>query len=356
MKEVRQILEEQIDFDTLDISFKQEHSPFKMSIKGVGLHNSILEAALQQSILSNLSNVFNSKIYEEKRRHLHQLFKQIKTDRIAEEQFKVELKKEIIDIAIEMWEKKLVSNDIPTPAFPTSVAYDEAANYYISSESYTREMKITLINRLADSYVGRCGNKLYGLYIPEEPEEAYILKEWLKDKVPSFYRVNISDLARVGKLRLEFVGPFEFLFYLLDEPLKEMYQRESIPSFHVELFTIEKRLGRGKISFSHHVIPSLDEIYFKLYHGDEKYTSIGSSKVKSLVASFLPENWKMEARDRERIIEEAHKHIDSFLYCLFICKTFDLDSFLLLEELKLKSGEMSQIWFVDEVMSWILRK
>ena len=274
MEEMRQVLEEEINFDNLNVSFKQKHPPFKMSIQGVRFRNSILGAALQQSILSNLSNVFNSKIYEEKRKNLHLLFKQGKTKRRAEERFQAELRKVIIDLANEMWGEKLLGEDIPTPVFPTSVAYDEAPNYYIPSESYAQGTKAVLINHLVNLVVGRCENKFYGLYIPKEPEEANVLKELLKEYTPDFYHVDIASLARVGKIRFE---PFEYLFYLLDYPLRRMYQRKVVPSFHVELFISEKRPGGRKISFSHHVIPSLDEIYFKLYHGGEKYTRTGSS-------------------------------------------------------------------------------
>ncbi|MDI6819874.1 MAG: hypothetical protein QMC89_03100 [Candidatus Hodarchaeaceae archaeon] len=107
MEEVRQILENEIDFDNLNVSFKQEHPPFKMSIRGIRFYNPILGAALQQSIVSNLSNVFNSKIFEEKRKNLHSLFKQSKTKRRAEERFRAELRKEIIDLANEELGKKL---------------------------------------------------------------------------------------------------------------------------------------------------------------------------------------------------------------------------------------------------------
>ncbi|MDI6820544.1 MAG: hypothetical protein QMC89_06560, partial [Candidatus Hodarchaeaceae archaeon] len=86
-----------------------------------------------------------------------------------------------------------------------------------------------------------CGYKFYGLYIPEEPEEAKFFKESFKEYIPDFYHINIASLAKVGRLDLQKVRPFEYLFYLLDEPLKEMYLNEVIPTFHVELFISERR-------------------------------------------------------------------------------------------------------------------
>jgi hypothetical protein len=223
MEEIRQILWNEINFDDFDVSFKQEHPSFKLSIKGIRFRNPILGAALQQSILSNLSNVLNSRIYAEKRKNLYSLFKKSKTKRIAEERFRAELKKIITNLVCEMWNQKLLGEDIPTSVFPTSVSYGEAPNYYISSESYTQETKVILINHVTNLVVGRCGNKFYGLYIPEEPEDAYVLKQWFEEHAQSLYQVNIAGLAHVGKLNLREIGPFEYLFYLLDEPFKRDY-------------------------------------------------------------------------------------------------------------------------------------
>jgi len=187
------------------------------------------------------------------------------------------------------------------------------------------------------------------LYVPEEGIE---IKEILKSYVPDFYNVNIGNIAGVGRINLREIGPFEYMFYLLDKVLQEMFRGNKIPLYHVELFMIEGVGGRKKF-YSHYVIPNLNEVYSKLYHGNDRYTSYGISKIKALISSFLVENWNIDNNLKKNNSEIAHTHINRLLYYIFCHRKLDADSILFLEDLKIKLGDTTPIWYLEEVISWM---
>ena len=240
----------------------------KISISGLRLRNPILTASIGQSIIANVSKQISS----EDRAELYRLWKEKK------EKFEEKFQDIVIDTIISQLKDKLESADLPTPIFPTSVASSEIPNYYICEpkEIYTLDTKIELFNKLADSICGRFGQRLYGLYVPEEGIE---IKEILKSYVPDFYNVNIGSIAGAGRINLREIGSFEYTFYLLDKVLQEMFRGDKIPAYHVELFTIEG-VGGGKKFFSHYMIPNLNEVFFKLYHGNENTHPMGFPKLK----------------------------------------------------------------------------
>jgi len=313
----------------------------KISIRGLRLRNLILTASIGQSIIANVSKQISS----EDRIELYRLWKEKK------QKFEEKFQDIVIDIIISQLKDKLESDDLPTPIFPTSVASSEIPNYYIyePKEAYTSDTKIELFNKLADSICGRCGQKLYGLYVPEEGIE---IKEILKSYIPDFYNVNISSIAGVGKINLSEIGPFEYMFYLLDKVFQEMFKENKIPNYHIELFIIEG-VGRRKKFFSHYVIPNLNEVFSKLYHGNDKYTSYGISKIKALISSFLVETWKIDNSLKNNNSEIAHTYINRLLYFIFYHKKLDMDSILFLEDLKIKLGDTTPIRYLEEVMSWM---
>ena len=313
----------------------------KISIRGLRLRNLILTASIGQSIIANVSKQISS----EDRIELYRLWKEKK------QKFEEKFQDIVIDIIISQLKDKLESDDLPTPIFPTSVASSEIPNYYIyePKEAYTSDTKIELFNKLADSICGRCGQKLYGLYVPEEGIE---IKEILKSYIPDFYNVNISSIAGVGKINLSEIGPFEYMFYLLDKVFQEMFKENKIPNYHIELFIIEG-VGRRKKFFSHYVIPNLNEVFSKLYHGNDKYTFYGISKIKALISSFLVETWKIDNSLKNNNSEIAHTYINRLLYFIFYHKKLDMDSILFLEDLKIKLGDTTPIRYLEEVMSWM---
>ncbi len=313
----------------------------KVSIGGLRLRNPILTASIGQSIIANVSKQISS----EDRVELYNLWKENK------ERFEEKFQSIAIDIIISQLKDKLESDDLPTPIFPTSVASCEIPNYYICEpkETYTLDTKIKLFNKLADSICGRCGQRLYGLYVPEEGIE---IKEILKSYVPDFYNVNIGSIAGVGRINLREIGPFEYMFYLLDRVLQEMFRGNKAPTYHVELFMIEG-VGGGKKFFSHYVIPNLNEVFFKLYHGNDKYTSYGISKIKALISSFLVENWNIDDNLKKNNSEIAHAHINRLLYSIFYHRKLDMNSILFLEDLKIKLGDATPIRYLEEVISWM---
>jgi len=322
----------------------------KISISGLRLRNPILTASIGQSIIANVSKQISS----EDRAKLYRLLKEKK------EKFEEKFQDIVIDIIISQLKDKLESADLPTPIFPTSVASSEIPNYYICEpkEIYTLDTKIELFNKLADSICGRCGQRLYGLYVPEEGIE---IKEILKSYVPDFYSVDILKISSVlqGKKTTEELrrfrrqtGPFEYIFYLLDKVLQEMFRGDKIPAYHVELFTIEG-VGGGKKFFSHYMIPNLNEVFFKLYHGNERYTSYGISKIKALISSFLVENWNIDNNLKKNKSEIAHTHINRLLYYIFCHRKLDMDSILFLEDLKIKLSDTTPIKYLEEVISWM---
>ena len=314
----------------------------KISISGLRLRNPILTASIGQSIIANVSKQISS----EDRVELYNFWKEKK------EKFEEKLEDIVIDIIISQLKDKLESADLPTPIFPTSVASSEIPNYYICEpkEIYTLDTKIELFNKLADSICGRCGQRLYGLYVPEEGIE---IKEILKSYVPDFYNVNIGSIAGVGRINLREIGPFEYMFYLLDKVLQEMFRGNKIPAYHVELFMIEG-VGGGKKFFSHYVIPNLNEVFKRLYKGSEKYWEArGISKIKALISSFLVENWNIDNNLKKNNSEIAHAHINRLLYFIFYHRKLDMDSILFLEDLKIKLGDMTPIRYLEEVISWM---
>ncbi len=313
----------------------------KVSIGGLRLRNPILTASIGQSIIANVSKQISSG----DRIKLYKLWKEKK------EKFEEKFQDIVIDIITSQLKDKLESDDLPTPIFPTSVASSEIPNYYICEpkEIYTLDTKIELFNKLADSICGRCGQRLYGLYVPKEGIE---IKEILKSYVPDFYNVNIGSIAGVGRINSREIGPFEYLFYLLDRVLQEMFRVNKTPTYHVELFMIEG-VGGGKKFFSHYMIPNLNEVFFKLYHGNDRYTSYGISKIKALISSFLVENWNIDNNSKKNNSEIAHAHVNRLLYFIFCHRKLDMDSILFLEDLKIKLGDTTPIRYLEEVISWM---
>ncbi|GEM_PF-2359909 len=312
----------------------------KISIGGLRLRNPILTASIGQSIIANVSRQISS----EDRKELYNLRKN-------KEEFQEKFKDIVIDVIISQLEDKLESDDLPTPIFPTSVASSEIPNYYICEpkETYTLDTKIELFNKLANSICGRCGYRLYGLYVPEDGIE---IKEILKNYVPDFYNVNIGSIAGVERINLREVGPFEYIFYLLDKVLQEMFRENKIPISHVELFMVEG-VGGGKKFFSHYIIPNLNEVFLKLYHGDDRYTTYGISKIKALISSFLVEKWNIDNNLKKNNSETAHIHINRLLYYILYHRKLDMDSILFLEDLKIKLGDKTPIMHLEEVISWM---
>jgi len=316
-----------------------------ISISPTRLKNPILTAAMGSSILSNVSN----QISLEDKRKLYNLWKLGK-----KKEFKECYQDLVVDIISKQLKNKLESDDLPTPIFPTSVAQHENPNYYINEpkEFYTPTIKIELFSKLVNSICGRCGEHLYGLYVPDE--EA---KEILREHAPDFCNINIGSIARVGRINLDEVKPFEYMFYILDVVLHEMYRRRRIPNYHVELLVVEGK-GKGKKFFSHYIIPHLNEIFEKLYYGDDKYTKRGTSKIKDLIASFLIENWNIDESLKKENSERVHAYINRFLYYLLCHKRLDMDSILFLEDLKIKLtskklNNATSIKYLEEVISWI---
>jgi len=353
MEKLRNLIERLIDFSGITVEFKERKDgpkiSMKISIKGLrkSCKNPILAWSLHSSIFARLS----SQISTNDRKRLHNLYKNKEMNKQAEEEFEEEFRKVLIDtIAIQLRDK-LNSQDIPTPIFPTSVASSEIPNYYIQepSETYTLDTKAKLFDKLANSICGKCGQRIYGLYVPEEGIE---IKEILKNHVKDFYNVNIGSVAEVGRINLGEIGPFEYMFYLLDKVLQEMFFAESIPTYHVELFVVEGTGSRKKF-FSHYIIPNLNEVFLKLYDGEDRYTSSGISKIKALVSSLLVENWNIDNNSKKNNSEIAHAHINRLLYSIFCHRKLDIDSILFLEDLKIKLGDTTPIRYLEEVMSWM---
>ena len=320
----------------------------KISISGLRLRNQTLSNSIAQPILANVSN----KMSKEQKNELYLLWKRGKKEEFREGLYEI-----VKDIIINMLMEKLAeTDDLPSSIFPTSIAIDKAPNYYICepAETYTLDTKIELFNKLADTKCGKCGQRIYGVYVPEDWVEA---KEILKNTkyFPDFYNANILALAGIRRINLGEIGPFEYLFYLLDKLLQEMFRKfrgKVIPNHHVELFVIEG-VGGGKKFFSHYVIPNLNEVFFKLYCGDEKYTPYGISKIKALISSFLVENWNIDEKLKKNNSEIAHTHINRLLYFIFCHRKLDMDSILFLEDLKIKLGDTTPIRYLEEVISWM---
>lgn len=344
---IKNLVEKQIDINAINVQFKKpkKEQNVKISIKGLKLRNPILTESTRQSILANVSNSISVKEREE----LYELENKWGKNN---ERFKERFYDIVVNKITALLEDKLNSNDLPTPIFPTSVALSETPNYYICEpkEMYTLDTKIELFKKLTDSICGRCGQRLYGLYVPESGVK---IKEILKSYVSDFYNVNIIGIAGIGKINLQDIEPFEYVFYLLDRVLQNMFRERMIPDYHIELFVIEGR-GRGKKFYSHHIIPNLNEVYQKLYYGDEKYIfERGISKIKALISSFLVESWNIDNSLKEANSQIAHFHINRILYHIFCHKRLDMDSVLFLEDLKIKLGDSTPILFLEEVMSWM---
>lgn len=347
-KNLRDIIDRQINFDNVNVNFeKDKKDSLKIHIQGLGLRNPILKSILQSSIISNISK----QMPKEKIEKLYTLYKRGEKDKRVKEEFEEKFHKSVIEGLLKQLKDKLNSKDMPTPIFPTSVAYSEIPNYYISDpwECYTLTTKLELLNKQTNSICGRCGERTYGLYVPEEGFE---IKEMLRSHVSDFYNINIRSIAGVERINPREIEPFEYLFYLLDRILQEMYRKNAVPNYHIELFVVEG-VGQRKKFFSHYIIPNLNEIFYKLYHGDEKYSSQGRSKIKALISSLLVENWDIDNDVKRNNSKRAHAQINRFLYHLFYHKTAHIDSILFLEDLKISLKDTKPIWFIDEVISWI---
>ena len=321
----------------------------KISIGGLRLRNQILTASIGQSIIANVSKQISSEDVGK----LYVLWKERE-----EEEFEEKFRDIVVNTIITQLKSKLESDDLPTPIFPTSVALSETPNYYIykPKETYILNTKIELFNKLANSICGRCGQRLYGLYVPEDTDEGAYTKDILRGYKNPDGLIDIPKIARVGRINLREVGPFEYVFYLLDRVFQEMFRRNKIPDYHIELFAIEG-VGGGKKFFSHHIIPNLNEVFFRLYHGDNKYWISTSgkaiSKIKALISSFLVENWNIDNNIKRNNSEIAHAQINRLLYHIFCHKRLDMDSILFLEDLKIKLGDSAPILFLEEVISWM---
>lgn len=343
-KKIRDHVEKITDFDGVSVEFKDkgDGKNKKISIHGLKLRNPILDASMGQSIIANISK----QISPEEIRDLDMLRKKGRKENFEEKFREIVMNKISFNL-----KKKLESDDLPTPIFPTSVAIKEIPNYYISQpkETYTLDIKLELFNKLAESICGKCGQSLYGLYVPEE---GFKIKETLKNYVRDFYNIDIGSIAGIGRINLDEVGPFEYVFYLLDKVLQEMFKKDSMPDCYIELLVI-KGVGRGKKFFSHYIIPNINEIFFKLYHGENKYTTRGVSKIKTLISSFLVENWNVDSQLKNNNSEIAHTYINRILYYIFCHRKMDMDSILFLEDLKIKLGDTTPIRYLDEVISWM---
>jgi len=345
-KELKEIVEKSIDFTNISVQFKKDkHNKLKLSIRGLrkSFRNPILAWALHSSIFARIS----SQIPEDDRKELYMLYKNDK------QKFEKKFYEIVISMITDQLREKLESDDLPTPIFPTSVALSEIPNYYIceSKETYTLDTKKELFNKLAYSKCGKCGQRIYGVYIPEEWIEARDILENTK-YFPDFYNANILALAGIRKINLHEIGPFEYVFYLLDRILQEMFRRNVVPDYHVELFVIEG-VGGGKKFFSHYIIPNLNDVFFKFYHGDDRYTSYEISKIKALISSFLVENWNIDNNLKKNNSEIAHAYINRLLYFIFCHRKLDIDSILFLEDLKIKLGDTTPIKYLEEVISWM---
>ncbi|MCD6568705.1 hypothetical protein J7K70_00960, partial [bacterium] len=318
----------------------------KISIGGLRLKNPILSNSIAQPILANVS----SRMPKNEKNKLYVLWRESK-----KEKFKERLYESVENIIANMLKEKLAEReDLPSSIFPTSIAIDKVPNYYIfvPPEKYTLDTKMELFNKLANSICGRCGQKIYGLYVPEEGSE---IKEILKDYIPDFYNVNISSIAGVGRINLREIEPFEYMFYLLDKIFQEMFRGNKTPTYYIELFVIEG-VGGGKKFFSHYIIPNLNGVFERLYKGNEKYWEArGISKIKALISSFLVENWNIDKnlKKNKNNLEIAHAHINRLLYSIFYYRKLDMDSILFLEDLKIKLGDTTQIMYLEEVVSWM---
>lgn len=374
LQKIKKDLDRMIDISNIKgVEFKKDRKS-RIKIKfiknntrnpQITLKNPILDASLRQAVTSNLSNILNGKEYEEVRNTLYESWKKSKGDKNKKEEFDLFLRDIVVDMIFEyVFKLKNKDKDLPTPIFPTSVASSEMPNYYICEpkEAYTLNIKIELFKKLAESTCGRIrldrgGERIYGLYVPEDSEEGAYTKDFLKGYKNPDGLVDILRIAGVGRINLREIGPFEYVFYLLDRVLQEMFRRNKIPDFQVELMVQEKRTRQGKPFFSHYVIPNLNDVFFKLYHGNDRYTSYGISKIKALISSFLVESWNIDnnlkKNNSENNSEIAHAHIDRLLYFIFCHRKLDMDSILFLEDLKIKLGDTTPIRYLEEVISWM---
>ena len=347
LKNLRKLIERQITFDNVEVNFTQDkRGAPKLSIKRLSLRNPILKSTMQSSIISNVS----IQIPKQKKEELYSLWVRREENKRIRDEFEEKFREAVIETVYNSLKSKLSSLDLPTPIFPTSVARDETPNYYVSqpSEKYVPATKLELFNKLSNSICGRFGRNVYGLYVSEEGFETVrsLLRKYI---TPDFSNI---DIFRLAEIKLNKVEPFEYLFYLLDKILSDMYRHNLIPEYSVELFVVEG-VGGGKKFFSHYVIPNLTEIFYKLYYGKEKYDKFGSSKIKAMISSLLLENWKVDRTLKKKNLDIAHMHINRLLYYLFFHKKLYIDSILFLEDLKIKLGDVTPILFLEEVMSWI---
>ncbi|RLI05149.1 hypothetical protein DRO26_03075, partial [Candidatus Bathyarchaeota archaeon] len=265
-EKLKNLIEKQIDFDDVKVQFKKDkHGSLKLSIQGLAksFKNPILARTLHSSIFARIS----PQIPKDIRESLYELHEKAKKNKKAKEEFEEKLRETVKNIIVKQIEDKMETDDLPTLIFPTSIALSEIPNYYIREpeEIYTPTTKVELFNKLVNSICGKCGQRLYGLYVPDEGFE---IKEILKGYKLDFYNINIGSIAGVGRINLREIGPFEYVFYLLDRVLQEMFRKNMIPDYHIELFVIEG-VGGGKKFFSHHIIPNLSEVFYKLYHGKD---------------------------------------------------------------------------------------
>jgi hypothetical protein len=341
---LKEILKRQILIKFENTGLEESNRKIRIVVsKGISFRNPILEESIKQSIIPNIGR----RIPEEEKLKLKKLKEEGK-----EEDFKKEFREIVIDTVALQLKEKLESNDLPTPVCPTSVALKEKPNYYVSEprEVYNSDVKFHLFSKLSSSVCGKCGRCVYGLYIPrgevKEILDGYIT--WDNDG-----RQYISLSSIVGKkIESKEVGPFEYVFYLLDKVFQEMFRKKEIPDYHVELFVVERTKAKKKF-FSHYIIPNVGEVFSKLYYGDGKYTSWGISKMKSLILSFLVENWNIRNDLKKNNSEIAHVYINRLLYYVFCHGKLDMDAILFLEDLKLKLGDKTPVYYLEEVISWM---
>lgn len=364
LDKIRKEIDRMIDISNIkEVKFERDKNKIKINFEKdnprnpqVTIRNPILNASLRQSVTNNISNILNGKKYSGVREELYKLWEESKRDRNKRDDFDLFLRDIIVDILFDyIFKLGSGEKDLPTSIFPTSVALSETPNYYVHvpKETYTLTTKIELFNKLASSICGRCGQRLYGLYVPENTDEGSRIKDtYLKGYKNPDGLIDILRIAGVGRINLREIGPFEYVFYLLDRVFQEMFRRNAVPDFHVELIVQEKKTPMGKPFFYHYIIPNLYDVFDKLYHRDDKYYG-GKSKIKLLISSFLVENWNVDNNLKRNNSEIAHAHINRLLYYIFCHRRLDMDSVLFLENLKIKLGDSTLILFLEEVISWM---
>jgi hypothetical protein len=136
-------------------------------------------------------------LHRKEREELFALYKQREKGRRIQDEFDEKLNDAIINITSESLKSKIDKKDLPTSIFPTSIDVSEAPNYYLFDplEKYKEETKREFIRMFSELICRMCGNRIYGLYVPEEGFE---LKEMLKDWIPDFYKLKKRSTTAIS--------------------------------------------------------------------------------------------------------------------------------------------------------------